>query len=90
MLNNNRLENKNIIFNNFEEVNSKGMMQNKINIINNNIYNINFPNFYYFNNKPSFELNTQNKSIFKPIEKRNNIEKDNYSISSLNNSKVSN
>ena len=88
-INNNRLENKNIIFNNFEEVNSKGMMQNKINIINNNIYNINFPKFYYFN-KPTFELNTQNKSIFKPIEKRNNIEKDNYSISSLNNSKVSN
>ena len=68
-----------MLYNNLEKINSKDKIQNKINIINNNIYNINFPNFYNFNN-PFFDLNAQNKLILKPLEKQDNIGKDNYTI----------
>ena len=88
-ISNSRLENKNIINNNLEKINSKDKIQNKINIINNNIYNINFPNFYNFNN-PFFDLNEQNKLILKPLEKQDNIGKDNFTITFMDNSNANN
>ena len=88
-ISNSRLENKNIINNNLEKINSKEKIQNKINIINNNIYNINFPNLYNFNN-PFFDLNAQNKLILKPLEKQDNIGKDNFTITFMDNSNANN
>jgi len=59
--------------------------KNKINIINNNIYNINLPNFYLYD--PFSFLNNHQKFIDKSLEKHNN-EHDISSIVSSNNSKT--
>ena len=66
-------EDKKLIVNNFEKDDPNSIRQNKINIINNNIYNIKLPNLFFCN---SFSgINNHQKLDFKTIE-NNNIDKD--------------
>ena len=77
---------KKLINNNFEKEDSNNIMQNKIDIINNNIYNIKVPNLFFCNSFPT--LNNHQKLNFKTIENIN-IDKD-QSPSIFSNSSKSN
>lgn len=81
-----RDKDKKLINNNFEKEDSNNIMQNKINIINNNIYDIKVPNLFFCNSFPT--LNNHQKLNLKTIENIN-IDKD-QSPSIFSNSSKSN